>query len=173
MLLSWEWLKKKSKLHSQDKNMTSCHIQKKIEIKPRTAINMDSRQINILCEILKIYNVVFFLCSLYISFHMLFYWKKTKLLNNHADSFAQPRESPRVRGPPFEKHCITVFRIKQKAMKYQIIMHISKTEIFLTTNFKTNSTLNIQLQRCLNWMQEKMNRPVYSLNASRNCLSYN
>jgi hypothetical protein len=43
----------------------SCHIQRQIEIKPRTAItNIDSRQINIFCEIFKMYNVVLFLCSL-------------------------------------------------------------------------------------------------------------
>jgi hypothetical protein len=59
----------------------SCHIQRMIEIKSRTSINnMDSGQINIFCEIFKIYNVVFFLCSLYISFHMLFHWKKKQII---------------------------------------------------------------------------------------------
>jgi hypothetical protein len=73
----------------------SCHMQRKIEIKPCTAINnMDLRQINIFCEIFKIFYVVFFLCSLYISFHMLFHWKKTKQLNNRADPLAQPRGTP-------------------------------------------------------------------------------
>jgi hypothetical protein len=43
-----------------------------------------------------------FLCSFV---HMLFHWKKTKQLNNRADPLAQPRGPPRVRGPPFEKHC--------------------------------------------------------------------
>jgi hypothetical protein len=48
-------------------------MQRKVEITTRTAINnMDSRQINIFCEIFKIY-VVFFLCSFCVSFHVLFH----------------------------------------------------------------------------------------------------
>jgi hypothetical protein len=61
---------------------------------------MDSRQINIFCEIFKIYNVVFFLCS----FHTIFHWNRTKQLNKRADSLAQPRGPPVVRKPPFNKH---------------------------------------------------------------------
>jgi hypothetical protein len=73
-----------------------CHVQRKTEIKPRTTINnMDSRQINIFCEIFKICNV-FFLCSSYIPFHMLFNWKKTEQI---------VKRTPGVRGPPFEKRC--------------------------------------------------------------------
>jgi hypothetical protein len=57
----------------------SCHIQRKIEIKPRTAINnKDSRLTNKFCEIFKIYNVVFLLCSF--SFHMHFRWKKKQII---------------------------------------------------------------------------------------------
>jgi hypothetical protein len=78
----------------------SCHIQRKTEIKPCTAINnMDLRQINIFCEIFKIYNVVFFLCS----FTCCFIWRKQ--LNNCTDPLAQPHGPPGVRRPPFEKHC--------------------------------------------------------------------
>jgi hypothetical protein len=63
---------------------TSCHIQRKIEIKPRTAI-IWIRDINMFCEIFKIYSVLFFLFSSFLSFHMLFHWKKTKQLKNRAD----------------------------------------------------------------------------------------
>jgi hypothetical protein len=67
-------------------------MERKIEINPRTAINtMDSRQINIFCGIFKIYNVVFFLCPLYVSFHLLFHWKKTKHVDNGAGLLVQPR----------------------------------------------------------------------------------